>query len=157
MKKTMMILFVLCSMMTGCTTNEKVINFVQLKESFEKRGFLLEEQVDINKNSVFQMTLNGVEPESYMINDKEIISIYVYASSEGVKEGIKDFEYKTATASVIPHKKYQVANVLIFYSSRGDPEDERIEMVLEDMKALAEQKRRHLSPKKGTDVFLFDT
>lgn len=79
------------------------------------------------------MTLNGTVPESYMINENRIISIYVYASSEGVKEGIQDFEYKTATANVIPHRKYQVANVLMFYSSNGSSEDERIEMVIKDL------------------------
>ncbi|RJE90943.1 hypothetical protein D3P07_02345 [Paenibacillus sp. 1011MAR3C5] len=140
MKKIIMILLVLCSIMTGCTNNEKVINLVQIKELFEKHGVPLAEQVDLNKNNVFQMILNGVEPESYIVNDKQKISIYVYASSEEVKEGIKDFKNNTATASVISHRRYQVANVLMFYISEGlgYPEDERIEMVLKDMNSLVE-------------------
>ncbi|REK76713.1 hypothetical protein [Paenibacillus paeoniae] len=137
MKKIMIMLFVLCSFMTACTNREKTINLVHIKNLFEKHGILLGEQA-LNKNNVFQMTLNDIEPESYLINDKQIISIYVYASSEGVKEGIKDFEYKTATANLVPHRRYQAANVLMLYSFEGNPEDDRIEMVVKDMKSLVE-------------------
>lgn len=85
------------------------------------------------------MTLNDVAPVPFMINDNQLISIYVYSSSNGVKKGIKDFEDKTETADVVAHGRYQVANVLIIYDYESSSfKDERVEMVVNDMKSLTQ-------------------
>ncbi|MBW7454404.1 hypothetical protein ACFOLF_21955 [Paenibacillus sepulcri] len=83
------------------------------------------------------MTLNGVAPELFIINGDQLISVYVYSSSDGVKRGIKDFEDKTATADVVAHGRYQAANVLLIYDYGSSFKDDRVELVVRDMKTLA--------------------
>ncbi|RAP76843.1 hypothetical protein DL346_10385 [Paenibacillus montanisoli] len=83
------------------------------------------------------MTLNGVKPQAFFIHDEQLISIYIYSSSRGAKKGIKDFEDKTAAADVVAHGRYQAANILIFYNYEGHSlKDERVEMVVRDLKTL---------------------
>ncbi|MOA44225.1 hypothetical protein D3C78_1664640 [compost metagenome] len=41
--------------------------------------------------------------------------MYVYSSSQEAEKEIKDFEDKTEAASVETIRKYQVANVMLFY------------------------------------------
>lgn len=134
----MIVLLAMCCIVTGCINNEKTITLLQIKDLFKKHGIPLVKPIELNTDSVFLMTLNEVTPEPFIINDEQIISIYVYSSSTGVKKGIKDFEDNTATADVTAHGRYQVANVLIFYNYEGfhTPKDERVEMVVTDLKSL---------------------
>lgn len=138
MKKFMIVLLAICCIVTGCINNKKTITLVQIKDLFEKHGIPLVKAIELNTDSVFLMTLNGIIPEPFIINDEQTISIYVYSSSSGVKKGIKDFEDNTAAADVTAHGRYQVANVLIFYNYEGShtPKDKRVEMVVKDLKSL---------------------
>lgn len=140
MKKIMITLLAMCFINTGCMNNEKTITSTQIKDLFERQGIPLAEPTRLHPDSVFLMTLNSVTPEPFLINDEQLISIYIYSSSAGVKKGIKNFEDNTATADVVAHGRYQVANVLIFYNYEGShtPKDERVEMVVKDLKSLVQ-------------------
>lgn len=139
MKKIMIILAAICSIITGCMNNEKTISLAQIKESFEEHGIPLLEPAELNTESVFLMTLNDAAPETYIINDDhQLISIYMYSSNNGVKKAIKDFENKTAAADVVAHGRYQVANVLIIYDYESSFKDDRVEKVIKDIKFLAQ-------------------
>lgn len=134
MRLRMIIVIIACvAVITGC--NEKTISIVQIKDLFEKQGIPLEEPTELNKESVFLMTLNGVAPEPFIINDEQLISIYIYSSGSGVKKGIRDFDDKTATADVAAHEKYQVGNVLIIYDNESF-KDVRVEKVIKEIQSL---------------------
>ncbi|MGF7036462.1 hypothetical protein J2T17_007525 [Paenibacillus mucilaginosus] len=51
-------------------------------------------------------------------------------------DGAKDFENKTSTAGVVPHSRYLVENILLFYVPDGSQKDERIYLVIEEMRSL---------------------
>ncbi|XEC94336.1 hypothetical protein AB6A23_23960 [Paenibacillus tarimensis] len=136
MNKLMIMIMLMGCMISGCMNNEKTITVLQIEDLFEKHGIPLAEPTELNTENVFLKTLNGVKPETFMINDDQLVSIYVYSSSNGVMKGIKDFEDKTATADVSAHSRYKVANVLIFYAAEGSYKDNRIELVVKDLKAL---------------------
>lgn len=139
MKKMMIMMVVMCFIITGCMNNEKTISLMQIKDLFEKQGIPLTQPTKLNAESVFLMTLNDVAPEPFVINDNQLISIYVYSSSNGVKKGIKDFEDKTAAADVVAHGRYQVANVLIIYDYESSSfKDGRVEMAVNDIKSLTQ-------------------
>jgi len=135
-----MMLLAMCFIITtGCINNEKKITLEQIRDLFEKHEIPLVKPTELNTKSLFLMTLNGVKPEPFIINEDQLISIYVYSSSNGVKKGIKDFEDNTAGADVVAHGRYQVANVLIFYNYESSHiKDDRIEMVIKDMESLVQ-------------------
>ncbi|MCQ6561810.1 hypothetical protein [Paenibacillus mendelii] len=133
MNKILMIGMALCFIIAGCTVKEKTISLEQIKDLFEKHEIPLEDPKELHPKSVFLYTLNGVKPEPFML-DGELISIYIYSSSNGVLKGMQDFERQTAGADVAAHGEYQVANVLIFHGYEGT--DERVEAVIKDMESL---------------------
>lgn len=85
-------------------------------------------------HQLFLRTLNHVGPETYVINENQLISMYVYSSSQEAEKGIKDFEDKTEAASVEAHRKYQVANVLLFYVTDEESIDGRVNEMMEGLK-----------------------
>ncbi|AJY74040.1 hypothetical protein [Paenibacillus beijingensis] len=140
MKKSLLTLMAICLVIVGCqtvsSTHEKILSSAQILDLFEKPGIQLTEPTGLHPENVFLRTLNEVSPQAFTINEGQLISIYVYPSSREAKKGIKDFEEKTAAASVVPHNRYQVANVLLFYVTEGSPDDKRIELVVEEMRSL---------------------
>ncbi|WP_235548895.1 hypothetical protein [Paenibacillus sp. Soil522] len=56
---------------------EKTITSTQIKDLFKKHGMPLAEPTELHPDSVFLMTLNGVTPEPFLINDEQLISIYI--------------------------------------------------------------------------------
>ncbi|PYI56642.1 hypothetical protein DLM86_04050 [Paenibacillus flagellatus] len=82
---------------------------------------------------MFLRMLNQVAPEAYSIHENQLISIYVYSSGQQAEKGLKDFEEKTAAATVVPHSKYRIANVLLFYVAGPALKDERVEKVAEGL------------------------
>jgi uncharacterized lipoprotein NlpE involved in copper resistance len=134
MKKIMITLLSMCFIITGCKNDEEIITSTQIKDLFEKHGVQLSEPTELHPENVFLRTLNDVAPETFTINESQLISIYVYSSSQEAEKGLKDFEDKTAVASVEQHSKFQIANVLLFYVQKGSFKDERFDLVIEDMK-----------------------
>ncbi|MEV5030670.1 hypothetical protein MRBLPE1_006380 [Paenibacillus sp. LPE1-1-1.1] len=122
--------------MTGCLNREKLLTLEQIQSLFEKHEIPLSEAIGVHPDHVFIKTLNKVEPQVYMINDDELVSIYIFNSSNGVKKAVKDFEEKTAEAGVVAHEKYQVANLLMIY----DGADARMETVVQEMRSLVDGK-----------------
>ncbi|QGR00131.1 hypothetical protein EHS13_16845 [Paenibacillus psychroresistens] len=105
----------------------------QIKASFETYDIQLSEPKGLNPGNVFLMDLNNGTPETYTINENQLISIYVYSSNKEVKKGLKDFEDKTATASVVIHSKYEIANALLFYVKEDAFKDERVEEIVKGL------------------------
>ncbi|MDQ8734307.1 hypothetical protein [Paenibacillus sp. LHD-38] len=130
----MVILVAVCFMLTGCLDREKHLTLEQMQGIFEKHEIPLSAAKGVHPDNVFIKTLNKVKPEAFMINEDQLVSIYVYNSSNGVKKAIKDFENKTAAADVTAHKKYQVANILMIY----DGVDARVDEVVQEMRALVD-------------------
>ncbi|MDQ6420476.1 hypothetical protein RB620_13615 [Paenibacillus sp. LHD-117] len=132
-------ILILCFITTGCmkgasTNDEILITAEQIKDSFETHDILLSEPKGLSPENVFLRTLHGVKPETYTINENQLISFYVYSSSQETEKGLKEFEDKTATALVVPHTKYQIANVLLFYVHEGSSKDERVVEIIEGLK-----------------------
>jgi len=134
MRKVVFILLLLCLISTGCTKVEILITSEQIIESFETNGIALSKPHGLRPENIFSINLNGVKPETYIINKNQLISFYVYSSSQQTEKGLNEFLDKTATAQVVPHNKYQIANVLFFYAHNGSPKDERIEDIIEGLK-----------------------
>lgn len=138
MRKMVIIFLAICFMITGCRNDEITITSAQIKDLFEKHGLLLE-PTGLNPSpiAVFSRTYNEIAPERFVIDENQSISIYIYSSSKEAKRGLKDFEDKIATADVVPHSRYQIANVLIFYITDDAFKDERVELVVvEDIRSL---------------------
>ncbi|BBI33578.1 hypothetical protein [Cohnella abietis] len=133
MRKMMMVVFLMCFIITGCTDDEIIVTSAQIKDSFESHGIQLSKQTKTNPESVFSRTYNHVSPERYLFDDKQSISIYIFTSSKEAKKGLKDFEDNTATADVVSHSKYQVANILLFHVADDAFEDERVKFVMEGL------------------------
>lgn len=138
MKKIMITLLAICFIITGCKNDEEIITSTQVKDIFEKNGIHLSEAQELHPENVFLRSLNDVTPETFTINEGQLISIYVYSSNQEAEKGLKDFEDKISTASVVPHSKFQIANVLLFYVPEGSSDDERVDLVIGDMKTLME-------------------
>ncbi|OMF36851.1 hypothetical protein BK133_07960 [Paenibacillus sp. FSL H8-0548] len=141
MKRIVVILTVICIMITGCSIKEtfiteKLITATQVKELFDKYEIERSEPKDLHPQNVFTRVLNGVTPETYEINNDQLISIYVYSSSKEAKEGEKGFKDSTATADVVQHSVYVIGNVLLFYVADRDFKDSRVERVMNDMLTL---------------------
>ncbi|WP_054957514.1 hypothetical protein [Paenibacillus dakarensis] len=133
MRKMMMVVFLMCLIITGCTDDEIIVTSARIIDSFERHGIQLSKQTNTNSESVFSRTYNHVSPERYLLDDKQSISIYIFTSSKEAKKGLKDFEDKTATADVVPHRKYQAANILLFHVADDAFEDERVKFVMESL------------------------
>jgi hypothetical protein len=136
MRGIITILVAMCFLMAGCMNEEKTITMAQIKDIFENHDIPLKEPTELNTRSVFLMTLNDVAPEPFIINDGQLISVYLYSSSDGVKKAIKDFEDKTATGDVSAHDRYQIANVMIIHDHESPGTDERVEMAVKELKSL---------------------
>ncbi|MFX3636935.1 MAG: hypothetical protein ACE3L7_30045 [Candidatus Pristimantibacillus sp.] len=140
MKKMMLIIMICCCLITGCSSGEGTVTFVQIKDLFEQHGVPLVEQTEVNPESVFGRTYNDVSPERFSIDENESISIYVYLSSKAANKGFKEFEDKTATAGVVPHTIHRVGNVLLFHITDSAALDKRVERALEDLQSLTNKK-----------------
>ena len=132
--KIVMIVLLLMCITSGCTRDEKLITSEQIKESFETYDIPLTKPNGLSPENVFLRTLHGVKPEIYTINKNQLISFYVYSSSQETEKGLTEFEDKTAAALVVPYTKYQIANVLLFYVHEGFPKNERVEEIVEGLK-----------------------
>ncbi|WFA17243.1 hypothetical protein ERY13_08020 [Paenibacillus mucilaginosus] len=113
-----------------------MINLTEITGIFEKHGIPLSEPKGMHPENVFLRNLNGVAPHTFTINESQLISIYIYSSSQGAVDGAKDFENKTSAAGVVPHSRYLVENILLYYVPDGSQEDERIYLVIEEMRSL---------------------
>lgn len=131
----MIIILAICFIIAGCMNKEKTITLAQIKDSFENHGVSMSEEPGLHPDSVFSRAYNDVTPRRFVIDENQIISIYVYTSSKEVRKGIKDFENKTAAADVIPHTIYQIANVLIFYLDESF-KDERVDLAVAELLSL---------------------
>jgi len=129
-------LLLMCFLITGCTKSEIFITSEQIKKSFDSYDIPLSKPNGLSPGNVFLRTLNGVEPETYTINKNQLISFYVYSSCQETEYGLKEFEDKTATALVVTHSKYQIANVLLFYVYEGTPKDERVEEITKGLRII---------------------
>lgn len=138
MKKIIITLLSMFFIIIGCKNDEEIIMSTQIKDLFEKHGVQLSVPTELHPENVFLRTLNDVTPETFTMNESQLISIYVYSSNKEAEKGLKDFEDKTAVASVVHHSKYQIANVLLFYVPEASSIDERVDLVIEDMKTLME-------------------
>ncbi|MEF3302141.1 hypothetical protein [Paenibacillus sp. GYB003] len=56
-------------------------------------------------------------------NENQFISVYVYFSGREAEKGLKEFEDKTAGASLEAHGNNQMANVLLFYVTGNASKD----------------------------------
>jgi len=137
--RRVLIMFILmCFIVTGCTKDAStkdniLITSEQIKAAFKTYDIQLSEPKGLSPGNVFLRTLNNVTPETYTINENQLISIYVYSSSQEAEKGLKDFEDMTATASVETHSKYQIANVLLFYVTEDAFKDDRVKEIMEGL------------------------
>lgn len=136
MRKMMVIVFVICFIATGCTSGDVTVTSAQIQDLFEKHGVLLTKQTEINPNAVFSTAYNNITPEQFMTNNHQNISVYIYPTSKEAKKGLEDFEDSWAAAEVESHSAYQIANVLIFYVTDRESKDDRVEMVIEELKSI---------------------
>lgn len=132
----MIIAIVTCFVATGCTNAENNITSAQVKEVFSKHGILLVEETESNPNAVFSRAYNGVLPERFIFNG-QLISLYVYRSSREAEKGIKDFEKKTATAGVVAHNRYHIANIVLYDVIDVEYPDKRVETAVQELKSLS--------------------
>jgi hypothetical protein len=140
MKKMISLLIVLGVLLSSCSnypnSDSKRVSAIQVKELFGKHAIVLTEPKDLHPENVFIRILNGVKPETYDMNDNQLISIYVYQSDTGAREGAKDFEAKTAVADVVQHRRYVIGNILLFYVADKEHEDSRLELVIDDLRSM---------------------
>ncbi|WP_241674475.1 hypothetical protein [Paenibacillus luteus] len=140
MKKMVTMLIVLCLLLSSCSnhpnSDSQHVSAIQVKELFDKHAIVLTEPKDLHPENVFIRILNGVKPETYVMNDKQLISIYAYPSEKDAREGAKDFEAKTAVADVVQHRRYVIGNILLFYVVDKENEDSRLELVIENLRSM---------------------
>ncbi|MCR2806645.1 hypothetical protein [Paenibacillus soyae] len=136
MKNILFTLLTVVLIAAGCEGQEKRLTLAQVTDMFEASGILLHEAEDLHPDNVFTMTLNGVEPAAYQTEQEQLISIYIFPSSEALEKGIEDFEAKTALADVVSHGRYQVANVLIFTPIDETDHIDRVEQVIAELKSM---------------------
>jgi hypothetical protein len=116
--KKLCILFVLIVLLlsacqkTSSNTFE-VITLKQLLSSFQEQNLSLKE-IEVSKDNILGMRLNGARPIAYKLNGKRLM-FYIYDTSKEREKGLEDFRNKTETANVVSYNYYEVKNVLIFY------------------------------------------
>lgn len=135
--KNILILFVMCSVLTGCFSkqiekqpvhvdgveeilplDEKNVSLDKVTEALKKEGIelsIVEEQYFI---------LNSVKSSNFSINESdeneegaypETISIYVYDSEQARKEGLDDFNIQKERYNMQIPNIYEQKNVLLLY------------------------------------------
>ncbi|MDQ0195490.1 hypothetical protein [Paenibacillus wynnii] len=122
-----------CFFITGCRNDEMKISSAQIIDSFASQEIKLQKQTETNPNSVFSRAYNDVTPEEYLIDENQSISLYIYSSSKEAIKGLKDFEFHTEAADVVPHRIVQVANVLLFHIADDANQDDRVHLVMESL------------------------
>ncbi|MDQ8734213.1 hypothetical protein [Paenibacillus sp. LHD-38] len=134
--RKLVITLAICFIIAGCMNKEKTVTLAQIKDSFELHGVSMLEEPGLHPEIGFSRAYNDVTPRIFVIDENQKISIYVYTSSKEVRKGIKDFEKKTAVADLSPYTIYPIANVLIFYVADESFKDERVDMVVEELRSL---------------------
>lgn len=115
------------------TVNVTVAEFV---DTFNAHDQTLE-SVELEGENIFSMTLNGVEPDSFLLEGKQVF-IYEFKNIGERESGWEEFQKKTATMNLVSHKKYDMFNLLIFYVHEQDRHesisiDEIMNRVSEDL------------------------
>jgi len=110
MKKIVLALLVLLVFTAGCTS-EADINLDDIKTVFEDKGIkLLEENEAMNR-----FTLEGLKPTTYMLENGEAVSFYLFRSEKNREQGLADFNKQKEKFDMQIPAVYQVKNALIFY------------------------------------------
>lgn len=132
----------ICFITAGCqqvnNQQEKTITSIQINSLFQNHGLRLSEPTESISENVFLKSLNDVTPETYTIDERQFISVYVYSSTEERIKGYMDFEDKVPASGEIWHRSYQVANVIFFYiPTKLPPQFEQFDLIIVDIRSLA--------------------
>lgn len=121
---------------TGCK-GEKQLTLAEIRSEFEERHIQLTSSKASISSSVFARPYNGAKPSLYTIHGEQdpSVSIYVYPSADAAAAGFKEFEDKTATADLIAHKEYLIANVMLFYIVNEPSEVEQIDLTISALRS----------------------
>ncbi|WNS43448.1 hypothetical protein [Paenibacillus sp. MMS20-IR301] len=110
----------LCLLAAGCGMTEssaperaRILTQEEVTAVFADEDLLLLEGEEV-PGAVFQLELNGVKPQLYVLNGVEL-PIYQFSSAEERAAGWKAFGEQTATADLVPYQAYQEDSILMFY------------------------------------------
>ncbi|QED46103.1 hypothetical protein [Cytobacillus dafuensis] len=120
MRKAALFFVTIVLFLTSCQkiSDASVITLKQVLTSFEEQQLSLKE-IEVSKDNIFGMKLNGVRPYSYELEGKSLF-VYIYKSTKEREQGLEDFRHKTANANIVSFSNYEVKNVLIFYVYEKD-------------------------------------
>ncbi|MYL49334.1 hypothetical protein GLV98_07545 [Halobacillus litoralis] len=123
-----LIIFVLSACSQQSVSEEDHITLEEVKTAITDQGMVLE-KADLPSINAFTRELNGVSPKAYFI-DGDTLSIYVFPSTDARKEGMDDFEEKSAAAGVVEHEKYMHKNILVFYELGNEEVDSKLKSAI---------------------------
>ncbi|PZD94977.1 hypothetical protein DNH61_15150 [Paenibacillus sambharensis] len=90
----------------------------QIIAAIEGQGITLSERASRSK-SVFERTLQGVEPEVFTIPDEGELYIFAFSSEQEQLEGWSEFLDQTATADMVAYKNYNIDSFLILFAYKN--------------------------------------
>ncbi|WLR49069.1 hypothetical protein LC065_07880 [Halobacillus litoralis] len=122
------IMFALSACSEQSVSEEELITIEEVQTAITDQGLALED-ADLPSINAFTRELNGVSPEAYFI-DGNTLSIYVFPSTDARKEGMDDFEEKSAAAGVVEHEKYMHKNILVFYEFGNEETDSKLKSAI---------------------------
>ncbi|GGD84409.1 hypothetical protein [Paenibacillus nasutitermitis] len=114
MKKIVLTLFMVLVLAAGCTT-EPDINLNDISTVIADKGVeLLEENEEMNR-----FVLEGLKATTYMLDNGEAISIYLFRSVKKREQGLADFNKQKEKYDMQIPAIFEVKNALIFYWYKG--------------------------------------
>ncbi|MGR9048656.1 hypothetical protein ACQ4XT_08510 [Halobacillus faecis] len=122
------IIFALSACSQHSVADEALIILEEVQIAITDQGLVLED-ADLPSFNAFTRELNGVSPEAFFI-DGDTLSIYVFPSTDERKEGMDDFEEKSAAAGVVEHEKYTHKNILVFYELGNEEVDSKLKSAI---------------------------
>ncbi|RDY71661.1 hypothetical protein DXT76_06565 [Halobacillus trueperi] len=130
-KKIFFYVFII-SVLSACSQQsvkeEDLITLEEVQTAITDQGLVLED-ADLPRINAFTRELNGVSPEAFFI-DGDTLSIYVFPSTDARKEGMDDFEEKSAAAGVVEHEKYMRKNILVFYELGNEETNSKLKSAI---------------------------
>ena len=120
----------------GLPLESQTVTVTEFVDAFNSHNQTLE-SVELEGEHIFRTDLNGVTPDSYLLEGKQVF-IYEFKNRENRESGWEAFQEKTATMNLVSHKKYDMYNLLIFYVHEQDRHepisiDEIMNRVSEDL------------------------
>ncbi|WP_289141185.1 hypothetical protein [uncultured Brevibacillus sp.] len=134
-KQILLLLAIL--LLTGC--NEKSSNGITsetINQAFDSSQLPL-----IKSENADYFILSGKSPEKYSVNGN-LLYMYVFASEEDAKEGLKDFFIQAEKMNIVVPQIFEAKNVLLFYltpGTRTDPYFDRDKTILSIVNSITKQ------------------